>query len=103
MALMIPVLLRDSQGIPPLRGHEDTSSSRELFRTPTTGSNPDLVMNSSDSHVFYWAGNQESGNHPLISALLINRFKKDGIPFHPKFDDVIPMILINSYIGETNV
>ena len=103
MALMIPVLLRDSQGAPPLRGHEDTSSSRELFRTPTTGSNPDFLMNGSDSHVFYWAGNQESGNHRPIPALLINRCKKHGIPFHLKFDDVIPMILINSYIGETNV
>ena len=38
MILTIPLLLLDSHGVPPHLGHEDTSSSRELFRTPTTGS-----------------------------------------------------------------
>ena len=100
MALMIPVLLRDSRGATLIRGHEDTSSSKELFRTPTTGSNPDLFMDRSDSQVFYWAGNQESGNHRPIPGLLINRCKKHGIPFHLNSGDVIPMIPTNSYLGE---
>ncbi|MDH6154919.1 hypothetical protein [Polynucleobacter sphagniphilus] len=100
MALMIPVLLRDSRGATPLKGHEDTSSSREFFRTPTTGSNPDLLMDPSDSRVFYWAENQESENHCPIPALLINRCKKHGIPIHLKSGDVIPMIPTNSYFGD---
>ena len=100
MALMIPVLLRDSRAATSIRGHEDTSSSKELLRTPTTGSNPDLLMDGSDSQVFYWAGNQESGNHRHIPAPLINRCKKHGIPFHLKAGDVIPLIPTNSYLGE---
>jgi hypothetical protein len=100
MALMIPVLLRDSRGATPLRGHEDTSCSRELFRTPTTGSNPDLLMDGSDSQVSYRVGNQESGNHHPIPALLINRCKKHGIPFRLQSGDVIPMIPTNSYFGD---
>lgn len=102
MALMIPALLRDSRGATPLRGHEDTGSSRELFRTPTTGSNPILLMDGSDSQVFYRAGNQESGNHRPLPALLVNRCKKHGIPFRLKSGDVIPMIPTNSHNGETN-
>ena len=102
MALMIPALLHDSRGATSLKGHEDTSSSRELFRTPATGSNPILLMDGSDSQVFYTAGNQESGNHRPIPALLVNRCKKHGIPFRLKSGDVIPTIPTNSHIGETN-
>ena len=100
MALMIPLLLRDSLGATSIRGHEDTSSSKELFRTPTTGSNPNLLMDGSDSQDFYWVGNQESGNHCPIPALLINRCKKHGIPFRLQCGDVIPMIPTNSYFGD---